>query len=80
MSDDGSRLHLDGRLLVDNWGHHAAAHKAATVELKAGERHAIRLECFEGSGQAVMKLVWNPPGEGVREAAELGSRGFVCDM
>lgn len=76
LSDDGSRLYVDGELLVDNWGHHPAEQRTETVELKAGERHSIRLEYFEAAGQAVMKLVWNPPGEGIREAAALAAK---CD-
>lgn len=38
-SDDGARLHLDGRLVVDLWGNHPPTLKTAEVELAAGRAH-----------------------------------------
>ncbi len=45
-SDDGSRLLIDGEVLIDNDGLHSAVKKEATVELTAG-KHRLRLEYFE---------------------------------
>jgi beta-glucosidase len=57
-SDDGSRLYLDGKLLVDNWGQHGLMFKTGRVELKAGSAHPIRIEMFEGPGGADAVLAW----------------------
>ena len=59
-SDDGSRLFLDGVLLIDNWGEHAVARKSCTTTLAAGY-HRIRVDYFDAGWGAVMKLEWRPP-------------------
>lgn len=61
VSDDGSRLFLDGRPLVDNWGLHPAEEVAAEVRLPAGE-HGIRVDYFEAGGDASVRLEWSGPG------------------
>jgi len=60
-SDDGSRLSIDGRRIVDNGGLHAAEEKSGEVELSAGD-HEIKLEFFENTGEASCKLSWETPG------------------
>lgn len=64
-SDDGSRLFIDGKEVVDNGGLHAAEEKEGEVELKAGN-HEIKIEFFENGGQAVCQVSWEPAG-GARE-------------
>ena len=51
-SDDGSRLFIDERTVVDNDGVHPAATKTASVEL-AGGIHHIRVQYFQGPGLQV---------------------------
>ncbi|MBN2208895.1 MAG: TIGR03663 family protein [Candidatus Coatesbacteria bacterium] len=60
-SDDGSRFFLDDVLLIDNWGEHAAAAKAASATL-AGGYHHVRVEYFDCGWGAVIRLEWQPPG------------------
>jgi hypothetical protein len=60
-SDDGSRLFVDGKQVVDNGGLHAAEEKDGEVELKAGD-HEIKVEFFENGGQASCKMSWEPAG------------------
>lgn len=57
-SDDGSRLYLDGKLVVDNWGDHAPTLKTAEIELKAGQAYDLRLDYFEGVIGASVELLW----------------------
>jgi beta-glucosidase len=57
-SDDGSRLYLDGKLLVDNWGQHGLLMKSATVDLTAGEAHDVKIEMYELGGDAGAVLGW----------------------
>lgn len=45
-SDDGAKLYIDGKLLIDNDGSHSAARKGQKVALKKGF-HEIKIEYFE---------------------------------
>ena len=78
-SDDGSRLYLDGRLLIDNGGWHAAVARSATLELKAGQSHPLRLEYVQEQGDAAMVLglnhVQRTP---IEQAADLASHAQVA--
>jgi beta-glucosidase len=60
-SDDGSRLFIDDKLTVDNWGTHTATTATATVHLDAGP-HTVKIEYFDGTGGASMSFGWLPPG------------------
>ncbi|WP_434739486.1 family 16 glycoside hydrolase [Micromonospora sp. SH-82] len=60
-SDDGSRLHIDGALVIDHDGLHGPTAKDGTVTLTEGP-HTLWIEHFEaGSGQQ-LTLSWQPPG------------------
>lgn len=60
-SDDGSRLFINGKQVVDNGGPHAMEKKSGEVELTAGD-HAIVIEYFQGGGGAGCKAFWKAPG------------------
>ena len=57
-SDDGSRLYLDGKLVVDNWGDHAPTLKTTQIELVGGKAYDVRLDYFEGIIGASVELLW----------------------
>jgi GH43 family beta-xylosidase len=63
VSDEGVRLWVDGKLLVDNWTPHSATVNSATIALVAGQRYDVRLEYFDGSGQAQIRLQWMSPSQ-----------------
>jgi hypothetical protein len=59
MSDDGSRLYLDGKLVLDHWGVHAAdGFRQSAVTLTQG-RLPLRLRYFEHDGRASVRLEWS---------------------
>jgi hypothetical protein len=60
-SDDGSRVFIDGKQVVDNNGLHGMEEKDGEVELKAGN-HEIKVEFFENEGGAGCKMSWEPAG------------------
>lgn len=61
-SDDGSRLYIDNRLVVDNDGAHPARTKNGRVHLSEGN-HTIRVEYFQGPRFSVALQLWIlPPG------------------
>ena len=59
--DDGYRLWLDGKLLVEDWSTHGPFTKTAPVALKKGHKYAVKMEYFQGGGTASAKLVWSLP-------------------
>lgn len=62
-SDDGSRLTLDARLLIDHDGWHGATPALnAPVDLKAG-RHPLFIEHFDSGGARRLLLEWQRDGE-----------------
>jgi hypothetical protein len=62
-SDDGSRLVIDGKTVVDNGGLHEMQTETGSADLKAGE-HDIRVDYFENenSGEAGCVLSWRAKG------------------
>jgi len=57
--NDGYRLYLDGRLIIDNWKKQSYGVHLADVNLPPGSSHDVRLEYFESTGNARVKLVWD---------------------
>ena len=57
--NDGYRLYLDDKLLIDNWRKQSYRSTLVPVSLAAGSRHALRLEFFESEGSARVRLVWD---------------------
>jgi hypothetical protein len=47
MSDDGSKLYIDGKTIIDNDGVHPSAERTGSVTLKTGVHH-IRVSYFQG--------------------------------
>jgi hypothetical protein len=62
VSDDGARLLIDGRSVVDNDGVHAPASAAGAAELAAGP-HKLEVQYFKGPHyQAALQLYCTAPG------------------
>jgi beta-glucosidase len=57
--NDGYRLYLDGRLRIDNWTKRSPGTRVVDVSLAPGSAHELRLEYFETTGNARLKLVWD---------------------
>lgn len=60
-SDDGSRLTVDEREVIDHDGLHGAEPKDGAVQLTAGS-HPFRVDYFERTGGQQLTLAWKPPG------------------
>lgn len=63
ISNDGVRLHIDGKRIIDNWTTHSEREDSGTFELKAGHKHDIRLDYFQSGGGASVKLFWSSPSQ-----------------
>ncbi len=62
-SDDGSRLWIDGQLVIDHWGPHSLATKTGSIRLEGGRTYEIRAEYCELGGDATMILGWKAPSD-----------------
>ncbi|HYO30848.1 MAG TPA: PA14 domain-containing protein, partial [Thermomicrobiales bacterium] len=62
-SDDGVRLSVDGKPLVDNWTDHGPTDDSGTVTLQAGQKYDVQMEFFENGGGAMLRLAWEYPGQ-----------------
>ena len=60
-ADDGARLYLDGKLLVDAWASNPTKTVTKEVSLEAGRDYELRMEYFQTNREAVAKLVWSYP-------------------
>lgn len=60
-SDDGSRLSIDGRVVIDHGGVHSPSTKDGRVRLAPGS-HPIRVAYFESGGEEVLNLEYSGPG------------------
>jgi len=55
-TDDGVRLYVDDRLIIDGWQDMSGTRSAKTW--LSGGRHAVRMEYYERTGRAMAKLYW----------------------
>jgi hypothetical protein len=60
-TDDGVRLWIDGKLLIDQWVDQAPTEYSATIALKAGQAYDLKMEYYENQGGAVAQLRWWSP-------------------
>jgi len=57
-TDDGARLWLDGRLVIDRWIDQGTTSWFAEANLVAGQYYMIEMEYYENGGGAVAQLSW----------------------
>lgn len=62
VSDDGSRLTINGKVIVDNDGLHGYSRKTGKVALAKGF-HPFEVQFFQGKGGKGLALEWKAPGE-----------------
>ena len=56
-SNDGSRIYVNGQLVVDDWGTHAARDTAGTLDLEAGT-YPITVEYMQDGANANIVVSW----------------------
>lgn len=60
-SDDGSKLYIDGRTVVDNDGDHGVVSANGSADLTSG-KHRVRVEYFNGGGGSWLGAYYQGPG------------------
>ena len=56
ISDDGVRVWIDNKLVIDNWHAHAATTDSAEVSLEGTSDHAVRIDYFDANFDATLKF------------------------
>ncbi|MEV0642825.1 PA14 domain-containing protein [Streptomyces sp. NPDC050619] len=83
IGDNGFRLWIDGKLLIDHWVDDWDREQSAEpVELRAGTDYDIKVEYFEHYGGSNLHLRWTEPGgskEAVPQSAFRLPAGFDYD-
>jgi GH43 family beta-xylosidase len=67
-ADDGVRVFVDDKAVIDDWASHPVTESSGKVTLTTGE-HTLRVEYFQLRGPASLAFEWQPPG---------GARGAIA--
>lgn len=57
--NDGFRLYLDDKILIDRWNKQSYHKDLANHSFVKGKKYAIRIEFHETQGEGKIKLIWN---------------------
>ncbi len=77
--DDGYRLFLDGKQLVDHWFEGGTSTQTVEVPLEAGHAYSLRVEYFQAGGDASLRFDWVPPGaSSFAEATEAAKKSDIA--
>lgn len=74
-ADDGFRLWLDGKKVVEDWRDRAKLYRGAKVDLQKGEKLPLKIEYYQGDHDRSLRLAWKTPSELAK-----GENGSVYEM
>ncbi|MEJ5265624.1 MAG: glycoside hydrolase family 3 C-terminal domain-containing protein [Bacteroidales bacterium] len=82
LSDDGVRVYLDDKLVIDNWTNHGPIIDQYFCDMMADKYYKIRIEFYEDGGGAVLKFglrrITNPNYDAVAEAAQVAAKADMA--
>lgn len=67
--DDGYRLLLDNKLIIEDWKSHSSTTIKKSVYLEQGKKYDFKAEFFNGAFSANVSLHWNIPGTNAEKKA-----------
>jgi len=79
--DDGYRLWVNDKLVIDHWVDGAISTVENEVLLTAGQEASVKLEYFESAGLAEITFSWRDPAFDYEEAAQMAAKAdaaIVC--
>ncbi|MGK9477006.1 glycoside hydrolase family 3 C-terminal domain-containing protein [Melioribacter sp. OK-6-Me] len=72
--DDGVRLFIDNKLIIDDWKEHGEKPIAAKVKLLPGKKYDVVLEYFDNSLGATARLTWDLGQKDFESAKKIAAR------
>ncbi len=80
--DDGFRVLIDGKTVIDQWKLEPATTRTAKVSLQKGKTYDLQVEYFQDGGDALARFVWQTPGktgyDAALDAAKTADVAIVC--
>lgn len=81
--NDGFRLYLDDRLIVDKWNKQTFSEETAGFNFQKGKTYKIRIEFYEPAGNAHINLIWNAEVKNdwknkIKQAVDAASKASVA--
>lgn len=77
--DDGFRLWLDGKLSVEDWTHGAPRYRSTKIDLRKGQKVAMKIDYFQGSAGRKLRLGWRTPSQRLELAQSQKKLDNVAD-
>lgn len=68
-SDDGMRVILNGKTILEDWTVHAPDSRSTSVHLEEGQVYPLTIEYFQEEGGAECRLFWSMPNDKAYAAA-----------
>jgi beta-glucosidase len=79
QGDDGYRLWVNGKKVIDLWSQHGAIVTSKMIALEANQEYTVKLEYFESGGDASIRFAWYElQDENYNEAIKLASEADVA--
>ncbi len=80
INDDGARLYVDGKLVIDDWTDHGAKPNSADVELLPGKEYDIEFDQYNNTLGSVASLTWDLGRKDSGEAKEIARESDMVIM
>lgn len=77
LAKDGSRLRIDGKVLIDSWRRKSTVSDFAEITLEAGREYTIQAEYFNYRKPVIAKLFWKTPDE-TKSYTDLFAESIQC--
>lgn len=81
-ADDGIRVYLEGRKILDDWSDHGFRARQVLVNLEGRRSYNLRVEYYQAAGGAAVQFGWRPCDRNVdRDPLELAAKAdaaVVC--
>jgi beta-glucosidase len=78
IHNDGVRVYLDNRLIIDNWKKNRIVFRSTSVPFTAGKQYDILIEYYSDGGISTLKFGWElPDHDPIAEAVEAAKTSDV---
>ena len=76
-TDDGGRLYVNGKLLIDDWRDHAEEPHSVRVDMVPGKEYDVVFEQYDNELGAVARLTWDLNLKDFKSAQEVAAKNDV---